>query len=233
MPTVRVNDLTVYYELHGEGAPLVLIMGLGADISQYGWLIGHFGPGHRVVAFDNRGAGRTERPDTPYSIELMADDTAGLMRALEVGHADILGISMGGRIALELALRHPEAVGRLVLVSSAHRVVRSWRRRLLMSVIPRLPIFKGRYPQPYRAFVRQRDASGAYDGTSRLAGVRAPTLMLNGRKDRVAPFFLAEEMHRAIRGSKLLAFDGGHTFFLFGERRRFLKETADFLHANR
>jgi pimeloyl-ACP methyl ester carboxylesterase len=138
---------------------------------------------------------------------------------------------MGGRIAIEFALRNPERVGRLVLVSSAARVIRSCRRRLLMSVIPRLPIFKGRYPQPYRAFARQRDASGAYDGTARLPQVRAPTLILNGRRDTVAPFQLAEEMHASIPGSKILGFDGGHLFFMFRDRAGFFAAVGEFLRA--
>ena len=69
--------------------------------------------------FDNRGAGRTDQPDSPYSIEMMARDTVALMDALSNEHADILGISMGGRIALELTLTHPSRVRRLVLVSTS------------------------------------------------------------------------------------------------------------------
>src|ERR1700682_6342451 len=74
---------------------------------------------HRVLAFDTRGAARTDKPDAPYSIEMMAGDTNGLMEALGISDATVLGVSMGGRIALSLTLAHPERVARLVLVSTS------------------------------------------------------------------------------------------------------------------
>lgn len=229
MPVIRVNDLSMYYEWRGAGRPLVLVLGLGADISEYDWLLEQLARHHRVLAFDNRGAGRTDKPDAPYSMELMADDTAGLMRAVGLEHADVLAISMGGRVAMELALRVPPMVERLVLVSAAPRVMKSWRRALLTHVLPRLPLWKGRYPQPYRAFARQRDATAAYDGTARLPELRVPTVILHGRKDTVAPYFLAEEMRAAIPGAKLVAFGGGHMFFMLRERLRFLEAVEEFL----
>lgn len=84
-------------------------------------MIAELADSRRVLAFDNRGGGLSGQPESDYSIEMMADDTAGLMRAVGVGRADVLGISLGGRIALELTVRHPELVQRLVLVSAAAR----------------------------------------------------------------------------------------------------------------
>ena len=97
MPTVKVGDLDMYYELHGEGEPLVLIGGLANDLSEWEWMVQRCAETHRVLAFDNRGAGRTGKPDIPYSIEMMAADTAGLMAALDIGGATVLGVSMGGK----------------------------------------------------------------------------------------------------------------------------------------
>src|SRR5579863_2495968 len=105
MPTIKVNDLTMYYEIHGDGEPLVLIPGLRTDVSEYQRIIALLSAQNKVVALDNRGAGRTDKPDSPYSIELMADDTAGLLNALGIQSAHILGVSMGGRIAVALTLR--------------------------------------------------------------------------------------------------------------------------------
>src|SRR5579872_5777224 len=104
MPTVSVDGLRMYYELSGAGAPLVLIGGLGLDISECGQLIDALSTHYRVLAFDNRGAGRTDKPDEPYSVAQMAGDTAGLMQALGIERAHVAGMSLGGRIALDLAL---------------------------------------------------------------------------------------------------------------------------------
>jgi 3-oxoadipate enol-lactonase len=128
MPYVKVNDIQMYYEIHGDGEPLLLIVGLGTDISEWEGIIHWLAQTYKVLAFDNRGAGRTDKPDTPYSIEMMADDTAGLMQTLGNQQAHIFGISMGGRIALALALRYPTSVKKLVLVSTSARSIKNWRR---------------------------------------------------------------------------------------------------------
>ena len=95
MPYVKVNDIHMYYEIHGDGEPLLLIVGLATDISEWDGIIHWLAKKYQVLAFDNRGAGRTDKPDTHYSIEMMADDTVGLMQTLGMEQAHILGISMG------------------------------------------------------------------------------------------------------------------------------------------
>jgi 3-oxoadipate enol-lactonase len=115
MPKVRVNDIEMNYELHGEGEPLVLIMGFTGNLKGWRPLLPAFAREYRVLIFDNRGAGLTDKPAGPYSMPMMADDTAGLMDALGIGAASVYGISMGGMIAQELALRHPQKVKALVL----------------------------------------------------------------------------------------------------------------------
>jgi 3-oxoadipate enol-lactonase len=69
MPYVKVNDIQMYYEIHGDGEPLVLIVGLGTDISEWEGIIRWLAQNYKVLAFDNRGAGRTDKPDTQYSID--------------------------------------------------------------------------------------------------------------------------------------------------------------------
>jgi 3-oxoadipate enol-lactonase len=115
MPKMRVNDIEMNYELHGEGAPLVLIMGITGSLEGWRPLLPAFAAEYRVLIFDNRGAGLTDKPAGPYSTPMMADDTAGLMDALGIESADVYGISMGGMIAQELTLRHPQKVKSLVL----------------------------------------------------------------------------------------------------------------------
>ncbi|MBU0515854.1 MAG: alpha/beta hydrolase, partial [Proteobacteria bacterium] len=107
MPTRRGGDIDLHDEVHGAGEPLVLIMGLRRNAQWWYCQISDLSRRFRVIAFDNRGAGRSDQPVMDYSIGLFAEDTAGLMRALGLDAAHVLGISMGGYIAQELAINHP------------------------------------------------------------------------------------------------------------------------------
>ena len=106
----------LHVEEHGDGFPLLLIQGLGYATWAWRFQLPAFSERFRTIAFDNRGAGRSEKPPGPYSIELLADDAA---RVLEGRRAHVLGVSMGGYVAQTLALRRPELVERLVLVCTA------------------------------------------------------------------------------------------------------------------
>ncbi len=116
MPRQRVGDIEIYYEVHGAGPrTLVMIRGLGSNLLSWYEQIDELSRHYKCVVFDNRGAGRTDKPDAPYSIKQMADDTAGLMDALGIGRAALLGISMGGMIAQEFALHHQQKLSCLIL----------------------------------------------------------------------------------------------------------------------
>ncbi len=116
MPSLNVRDLAVHHELRGDGPPILCIMGWRANLDW--WppaLIESLARRHRVILFDNRGSGRTRDPGGKISMTSLADDAAALLAALAVPRAHVLGVSMGGMIAQELALRHPGLVDRLVL----------------------------------------------------------------------------------------------------------------------
>ena len=116
MPKQRLGDIDIYYEIHGEGAQtLVAIRGLGSNLCAWYEQTPEFARHFRTVVFDNRGAGRTDKPDASYTIPQMAADTAGLMDALGIRRAALLGISMGGMIAQEFALHYPERLSCLIL----------------------------------------------------------------------------------------------------------------------
>jgi pimeloyl-ACP methyl ester carboxylesterase len=232
VPVTRAGDIDMYYELHGSGDPLVLIGGLANDLSEWTWMVDWCAQAHRVLAFDNRGAGRTDKPDAPYTIPMMANDTDALMESAGMSHATVFGVSMGGKIALELALEHPGRVARLILVSAraSARTDSSMSRMEMLGVLSTL-LFRGRYPQPRYAFARQREASRAYDCSDRLGEIRVPTTILHGRRDRIVPLREAESMRRDIAGSQLVTFGGGHLFFLRRERKWFLDSVASALAA--
>jgi 3-oxoadipate enol-lactonase len=115
MPTVEVNGQTLYYEVHGEGEPLLCVMGLSADTLAWMLQVPAFSAGYRTVIFDNRDVGRSSIAEGPYEIADMARDALALADALELGSFHLLGVSMGGAIAQEMALAAPERVRTLTL----------------------------------------------------------------------------------------------------------------------
>jgi 3-oxoadipate enol-lactonase len=120
MPFIRVRDLTVYYERKGQGPKLFVITGTNGDLRRKPSVLDsplaeHFD----TVAYDQRGLGRTTKPDKPYTMADYADDAAGLMDSLQWKSACVLGVSFGGMVAQEFALRHPEKVERLALACTA------------------------------------------------------------------------------------------------------------------
>ena len=116
MPTIERDDgTTIHYDVHGEGEPVVLIMGLGVDGHGWDLQVPGMAARHHVIVVDNRGVGRSGKPAGPYSIPMMADDVAAVLDAVGTERAHVVGVSMGGMIAQELTLRHPSRVGALVL----------------------------------------------------------------------------------------------------------------------
>lgn len=115
MPHLRSNGVNLYYEEHGNGEPLLLIMGFTVSSIGWHWNVPSFAQDFRTIVFDNRGVGQSDKPDIPYSMSMFADDAAGLLDGLGIDQAHVFGISMGGMIAQEFALRYPQRVKTLVL----------------------------------------------------------------------------------------------------------------------
>ncbi len=115
MAIAHVNGIDIYFESHGSGPPLILIMGLRRNAEWWCRQIPDLSKHFTIIAFDNRGAGRSDKPEMDYSIRLFADDTVGLMNFLGIPRAHILGVSMGGYIAQELAINYPDKVNGLIL----------------------------------------------------------------------------------------------------------------------
>lgn len=118
MPIFTRNGFSTYYEDTGSGEPVVFICGLGADLQVWRFQAPALSKTYRVVTFDNRGAGRSDAPDTPYTIERMAADLDELLDYLNIGGAHIVGWSMGGLIAQSLARSNPRRVQQLLLLNT-------------------------------------------------------------------------------------------------------------------
>ena len=118
MPKAKIGEIQIYYEEYGQGTPLVMILGMGQDIATWDFQISEFSKYFRLIVFDNRDSGRSSRCSKTYTMEAMARDTIGLMDYLEIGRAHLLGTSMGGMIAQQIALMAPERVRRLIFAST-------------------------------------------------------------------------------------------------------------------
>ncbi len=238
--SVTTNGVELAYSERGTGNPLVLIMGLGADRSAWETHVQAYEKQFRCFVVDNRGAGLSSKPGGPYSTSELAEDYAGLIRALGVGPVRVVGISMGGAIAQELCLRHPELVERMVLVSTWSRcdeytkeVFRHFSRmrgaasledfvRLLQLWIWAPPYLNTNIAElrevrrepstmPQHAFDAQCAACIAHDTADRLEGIGVPTLITAGDRDIFTPLAFAQELHAGIPGAELKVFPGtGH-----------------------
>lgn len=115
----RVGEIIMNFEINGKGAPATLISGMASDISTWSMQAPSFALNFLTVRFDNRGTGKTEAPDRPYTIEVMANDTSKLLDVIGIESSNLVGFGMGGRIALEMAIKHPTKVKSLILCSCA------------------------------------------------------------------------------------------------------------------
>lgn len=224
----QVGGLRMYYEDRGQGRPLVLLHGGGSTAqTSFGAIMPELAKAHRVIAPEQQGHGHTADLDRPFSFEQMADDTAALLDQLGVGEADVLGFSNGGVVALELALRHPQHVRRLLLASTYfekgglpadlwksfdHASPENMPRALREAYQAVAP-----HPEALRSMVTKTIAMmRAFQDLpeSALRSLHGPALVMLGDADIVTPAYAAR-MAKLIPGGQLAVFPGsGHGTFL-------------------
>lgn len=118
MPKVTIGDIQIYYEDYGQGPPLIMILGLGQDITTWNFQISELSKHLKLIVFDNRDSGKSSRSSQNYTTQIMAQDILGLMDHLEIDRTHLLGTSLGGMIAQQVALMAPERVNSLILAST-------------------------------------------------------------------------------------------------------------------
>jgi pimeloyl-ACP methyl ester carboxylesterase len=212
-----VNGIKLYYEIHGSGRPLILLHGgLGAT-SMFGSNLPALAKGRQVIAVDLQGHGRTADIDRPLSVELMADDIAALIKHLGIGRSDIMGYSLGGGVALHTAIRHPEIVSRLVVVSTPFRRSGFYPDILAqqgqvtaaaaeaMKQTPMYQLYSSIAPRP-QDFPRLLEKIGEamkkdFDFSKEIAGIKATTLVVAADADIFPPAH-AVELFGLLGGGK-------------------------------
>ena len=204
----EVNGLSMYYEVHGGGEPLVLLHGGFGATGMFGGLLPALAARRRVVAVDLQGHGRTVDIDRPLRIEHLADDVAALIEHLGLGSANVMGYSLGGAVALQAAIRHPAVVDRLVVVSTPHKRSAWYPENLAgmdqigaasaepMKSTPMYELYSRIAPRPEdwvnlwakMGEMLRRD----YDWSADVAELAAPTMLVFGDADSVSPAHASE-----------------------------------------
>ena len=213
---VNVNGLKMYYEVYGQGKPIVLLHGAFMNIPM-NWthIIPLLYKDRKVIVMELQGHGRTRDIDRAFSYEGMADDVSGLLKHLKVDSADIVGYSMGGGVAFQFAIRHPEQVRRLVVLSGTYRHDGWWPEVEAMWPTFTADMFKGspiekQYdslgndPAHFPIFVKklmQADIN-KYDWSKEVKAIKAPIFMAIGDADGVR-YEHALELFRAKGGGKM------------------------------
>lgn len=155
MPLESLNETTLYYEREGEGPPLVLIAGYACDLKIWTAVRAILAENFSLLLIDNRGVGRSGCPGAPWSVREMAEDVVALMKRLKISKAHVLGHSMGGAIAQDLAFHHPQLVDRLVLANALIRfstqaaTAFGWLLKLRESGAPASLLIEGVLPWVY------------------------------------------------------------------------------------
>lgn len=245
--SVEHAGTTIHFEVVGAGdSTLMMLPGLGLPGRGFGPLIELLAEDRRVIVVDPRGSGASAAPDAPITPELVAGDALAVLDAAGVEQADVLGLSMGGCIAQNLAIRHPDRVRSLVLLSTLARADRwftqlvGFRRRLteqlglatqqdlalclLLSpqsfaerpeLVDRLAAGMAQSPPDQHAYLRQLDFVLSHDAVDGLSAVRAPALVIAGKRDLLTPPTLAEPLAAALPNARcVLSDEGSHGLWI-------------------
>jgi 3-oxoadipate enol-lactonase len=212
MPILRCRDINVYYEIAGAGDPLLFIHGLGSSHRDWEPQVAFFSRHYQVITYDVRGHGKSDKPKGPYSVSQFAADAAELMRSLAIAPAHIVGLSMGGMIAFQLALDEPARVKSLVIANSAPELIirtfeqrlEFWRRRIIVRLfgarkfaeimgvrlLPspehealRQALVERWAENDTRAYLQALKAIVGWSVAERIRAIRCPTLVITADQD--------------------------------------------------
>ena len=254
MPEAKVNGIKIHYKVEGRGQPLVMIGGFDSSLQTWRRQTAVFKKHFRVITFDVRGTGRSSKPSGPYSIQVMAEDLIKLLYFLKIEKTHILGVSLGGLVAQEIALQYPERVDKLVLGTTfvcisetsgptpeMYRMIKlpfyrmldgmaglMLKRRLYRLLLLPVAFIKNRLALR-AAILGKREAAYHFDSSRKLPGIQAPTLVLTGTADRIILPSSSQALTALIPGSKLVKVEGGSHMFFIEKADVFNRTVMDFL----
>jgi 3-oxoadipate enol-lactonase len=258
MPFAENQGARIHWNDQGQGAPVLLIMGLGYASCLWHRIRPVLAQRYRTVAFDNRGVGLSSVPPGPYSIATMAADAAAVLDAAGIVSAHVFGVSMGGMIAQEFALQFPMRTRSLILgctspggssavraeskvidVLQARGITLEQAREAILPYIydPATPKEKINEDVDLRrpwlpsleGYTAQLQAILAWEGYSRIAQITAPTLVIHGKSDALVPPGNAELIARRIPGAKLILLERASHLFLTDQPQAAHQEILEFL----
>jgi pimeloyl-ACP methyl ester carboxylesterase len=258
MPFVENQGAKIYWDEQGQGAPVLLIMGLGYTSVMWHRIRPALAQRYRTVAFDNRGVGLSDVPPGPYSIATMASDAAAVLDAAGVSSAHIFGVSMGGMIAQEFALQYPKTTCSLILgctspggpsaVRAESKVIdvllmrgmtpEQAREAILPYIYdantPREKIeedvrLRQRWLPTQEGYMAQLQGILAWEGHSRIAQITAPTLVIHGKSDALVPPGNGELIAKRIPGARLVLLKHASHLFLTDQTQASHQEILEFL----
>ncbi len=239
----EVNGLKMYYEVHGSGQPLVLLHGAFGFVEGWTTVLPTLTKTHQVIALELQGHGHTNDLDRPITNEQLVEDTAALLKQLKIKEADFFGYSMGGVVALGVAIRHPELVRKLAILGSGvgplKEVFEPENYKQFQSISSDFapPVLKEPYdrmaPDPKRwpvLVTKIKNMGINFKGYSaaEVKSIKAPTLIMLGDHDGVRPEH-AVEMWRLIPKAQLAIYPGGDHFILFSSPDKILATLMPFL----
>ena len=258
--TTTPEGVRLHYERHGEaGEPLLLVMGLGSPLELWEFQTPVFARSHRVCVYDNRGVGRSDKPAGPYDVRTLARDAVAVLDACGFARAHVVGLSMGGMIAQELAIRHPDRVGALVLAATYAKPDDNVKAtastsafdpktiepkqifKMMMSLVLSAE-FIAREREWLRAtrerilphvsvegFIAQMAATMSHDATEELHRIAAPTLVMKPAADMLIPPRASDFLAQAVPGAQLVTFDHGSHGFNVEQADKFNRAVLDFV----
>ena len=257
MAIAKVNGINIDYRIDGQGYPLVMIMGFSSPRSGWASQLPFFKKHFQVITFDNRGVGKSDKPNGPYTTRMMADDVVALMDNLSIKKAHIMGASMGGMIAQELAINYPERVIKLVLACTycckqGQSGDTAEQAELLKLPPKKLPAAMARLScnKPFLRFMvgimatlqtyfvtaaanvgiqGQTAACTNHNTLDRLSAIKSPTLVIVGMADHLITPTSSDVIARHIPGAKLVKVGGGSHMFFMENKKEFNQRVLDFL----